>query len=214
MKGFKRCEKGHMFKDSEKECPYCPKGNKAENEDKTELLGNSSKENNENKFDKTEIFVDSKPKSKPVISSETKVLDKSKTNRSSSEEQDLNKTFIQDISGSDNSSKATPRSSRKLMGWIVSYSNDPMGSDYKIFEGRNFLGSNSKADITISGDQSISGTHALILCKKNKFWLRDEMSSNGTYLNDNELEPSESPEIKDGDNIKLGSTVFKFKSSH
>tara|TARA_B100000700_G_C14875044_1_gene775230 strand:- start:150 stop:797 length:648 start_codon:yes stop_codon:yes gene_type:complete len=215
MKGFKRCEKGHMYKDSEKECPYCPKGNKAPAgaDDKTEFLGNTNGDSNENKFEKTEIFVESKPSVKSD-SSKTKVLNNPTSSSSASNEQDLNKTFIQDVTGSDSSEPSSSRSTRKLMGWIVSYSSDPMGVDFKIFEGRNFLGSNSKADITISGDQSISGTHALILCKKNKFWLRDEMSSNGTYLNDNELEPNESPEIKDGDNIKIGATLFKFKSSH
>ena len=99
------------------------------------------------------------------------------------------------------------------MGWIVSFSNDPMGIDYKVFEGRNFLGSSSSdCDITIVGDQSISGKHALILCRKNKFWISDQMSSNGTFLNTKDLDPNESPEINDGDEIKLGNTTFKFKT--
>ena len=38
------------------------------------------------------------------------------------------------------------------------------------------------------------------------------MSSNGTFLNEEEIEPNESPELKDGDNIKIGSTIFKFKT--
>ena len=41
------------------------------------------------------------------------------------------------------------------MGWIVSFDIDPMGKDYKIFEGRNFVGSSSKCDIAII-DQSVS----------------------------------------------------------
>ena len=48
MKGFKRCEKGHMYKDNLDVCPYCPKGN-SQLDDKTEIAGSSEK------FDKTEI---------------------------------------------------------------------------------------------------------------------------------------------------------------
>ena len=199
MKGFKRCEKGHMYKDNLSDCPYCPKGNTKSN-DKTEVAGDS-------KLDKTEIFVDSSPKTEQV---KQKMPVARKIPKD--ESQDLNKTFIQGVTEDDSNEESSPRSTRKLMGWIVSFSNDPMGIDYKIYEGRNFLGTNSKLDITIGGDQSISGNHALILCRKQKFWIKDEMSSNGTFLNEEEIEPNESPELKDGDNIKIGSTIFKFKT--
>ena len=198
MKCFKRCEKGHMFKDNLAECPYCPKGSNISNNDKTEVAGSQS-------FgDKTEIFVDSTPApaSKPNPSNPpTEKL----------ELDDLNKTFIQGAdSGEENTPK--PRSTRKLMGWIVTFTNHPMGIDFKIYEGRNFIGTGTESDIKIYGDQSISGKHALILCRKDKFWLSDQLSSNGTFLNGNDLDPNESPEIKDGDQIKLGNTVFKFKT--
>lgn len=199
MKGFKRCEKGHMYKENVADCPYCPKGSTKSN-DKTEVAGNA-------KLDKTEIFVDSSPKTEEV-KQKMPVARKIPNDES----QDLNKTFIQGVTEDESKEESSPRSTRKLMGWIVSFSNDPMGIDYKIYEGRNFLGTSSKLDITIGGDQSISGNHALILCRKQKFWIKDEMSSNGTFLNEEEIEPNESPELKDGDNIKIGSTIFKFKT--
>ena len=37
------------------------------------------------------------------------------------------------------------------------------------------------------------------------------MSSNGTFHNDEELEPNQSPELSDGDVIKIGNCSFKFK---
>ena len=58
MKGFKRCEKGHMYKENVADCPYCPKGSTKSN-DKTEVAGDA-------KLDKTEIFVDSSPKTEEV----------------------------------------------------------------------------------------------------------------------------------------------------
>ena len=187
-----------MFKEVLNECPYCPQGS-AESGGKTEI------DNSSIKLDKTEIFVNtSTKKPKPPISNKTELV--------KNKPQDLNRTFIQGESDS-TSNSSTPRPTRKLLGWIVSFSNNPMGDDYKIYEGRNFLGSSSsECDIVINGDQSISGKHALILCRKNKFWLSDQLSSNGTFHNDKDLDPNESPEIKDGDNIRLGNTTFKFKT--
>ena len=206
MKGFKRCEKGHMHKDNLSVCPYCPKGATKSN-DKTEIAGDSKLDKTE-KFDKTEIFAENIPKTTEPVKKKTPVARKIPND----DTQYLNKTFIQGVSENAEDTKSSPRSTRKLMGWIVSFTNDPMGTDYKILEGRNFLGTSSKLDITIGGDQSISGNHALILCRKQKFWIKDEMSSNGTFLNEEEIEPNKSPELKDGDNIKIGSTIFKFKT--
>tara|TARA_Y100000813_G_scaffold189200_1_gene164160 strand:+ start:463 stop:1083 length:621 start_codon:yes stop_codon:yes gene_type:complete len=205
MKGFSRCEKGHMYKEALAECPYCPKGSKVSNSDKTELAGNAS-------FgDKTEIFVDSSKKVETEVSPSKTVSGSPKSSKT--ESTDLNRTFIQGATDTKSGSTPQPRSTRKLMGWVVSYTNHPMGIDFKIYEGRNFLGTASECDIKIFGDQSISSKHALILCRKNKFWLSDQLSSNGTFLNGDDLDPNESPEIKDGDEIKLGNTVFKFKTS-
>ena len=206
MKGYTRCTNGHIHKENE-ECQWCPKsGNKDTKKtvNETQILGGIPKNPPTEKVsDKTVILSDNKP----VSSAKTvkKTTSKQTVPKPSKSQDDLNRTFIK----SDEKVRAT----RKLMGWIVTYSQDPIGEDYKIYEGRNFLGSASKCDITITGDQSISSNHALILCKKNKFWLRDEMSSNGTFLNNEELEPNESPELKDGDEFKLGYSTFKFKSA-
>ena len=205
MKGFKRCKNGHIHKENEV-CPYCPKGNNnietKNTEDKTQILStespSSSVQNNE---DKTVILSTNPSAIKDTAPKPVKPKPSS--------QEDLNRTFIK----SDDKEISEVRATRKLMGWIVSFDIDPMGKDYKIFEGRNFVGSSSKCDIAIIGDQSVSSTQSLILCKKNKFWLRDEMSSNGTFHNDEELEPNQSPELSDGDVIKIGNCSFKFKTA-
>ena len=38
------------------------------------------------------------------------------------------------------------------------------------------------------------------------------MTANGTYLNGEMMEVEKATPLKDGDEIKLGETVFKFKS--
>ena len=77
------------------------------------------------------------------------------------------------------------------------------------------------ADMDLARDRPIDtikinilGTiNALILCKKDKFILSDEMSTNGTLLNGDDLTPRETYDLKDGDSIKVGSTTLLFKTA-
>ena len=54
--------------------------------------------------------------------------------------------------------------------------------------------------------------YALILCKKDKFIITDELSSNGTLINGEELtrDPSD---LNDGDEIRIGKTNLLFKTA-
>lgn len=104
-----------------------------------------------------------------------------------------------------------PRFSRKLVGWLVTYSNDPLGMDYKIFEGRNIIGRDMDCNISVN-DGRVSAKHAVLLYRAGKYSITDTQSSHGTFVNDEDIE-LESKYINDGDVIRVGSTVFKFKSS-
>ena len=66
-------------------------------------------------------------------------------------------------------------------------------------------------------DHNISRRHATILARKDHYCLRDENSTNGTYLNKVLLRKSEEVELKDGDEIEIArykqNTIFWFVSS-
>jgi pSer/pThr/pTyr-binding forkhead associated (FHA) protein len=109
--------------------------------------------------------------------------------------------------------ESAPRSTRRIVGWIVSYTLDPMGVDYRIFEGTNTIGRDSKNTIPITKDPTISGEHVVILYRSGKFKIKDKMTANGTFLNDVELEVEEAYDLGDGDVIRVGNTTFKFKSA-
>jgi pSer/pThr/pTyr-binding forkhead associated (FHA) protein len=51
------------------------------------------------------------------------------------------------------------------------------------------------------------------LFKQGKYYARDEMSANGSWINSEPMEIGHPYLLNDGDTIKLGDTVFKFKSS-
>ena len=98
---------------------------------------------------------------------------------------------------------------RKLVGFLVTYNRTPMGKAYNIYEGRNYVGRDASCEISVPDDTQMSGKHMLIryLSGNNKFSFRDEMSSNGTYVNKVLLDEGE---LQSYDIIRVGSTLFIF----
>jgi len=103
------------------------------------------------------------------------------------------------------------RGTRKLVGWLVTFSLDNLGTGYELFEGRNSIGRDEGCNITVN-DRMISGKHATILFRNDQFRVKDEMSAHGTFVNNKEI-GFEPYELQDGDIIKMGNIVFKFKSA-
>ena len=103
------------------------------------------------------------------------------------------------------------REVRKLVGWLVSYTLDPMGVDFKLYEGRNIIGRDMDCNITVN-DNMVSSKHAVLLFRAGKYSVTDSQSSHGTFVNDVDIE-LEPYYLQDGDVIKVGQTVFKFRTS-
>ena len=98
---------------------------------------------------------------------------------------------------------------RKLVGFLVCYNRFPNGKAFNIYEGRNYVGRDSKCDICVPDDNQMSSRHMSILYRSvdNKFKFRDEQSSNGTFVNKNLLDDGE---LENYDIIRVGSTLFIF----
>ena len=192
MKGFKQCEKGHFYNEMLEECNYCPKTTSNEKEQiQTEALSSGSSE-------KTQVFSGNTNLIDPESGDNKKTFDPNKT------------TIGGDVPSEGQDNKSIQR--RRLRGWLVSFDIEPFGVDFKVNEGRNTIGSKASNDITIQ-DHKVSSLHGLILYKKNKFILTDELSTNGTLLNGEELIPRDTYELNDGDEIKLGDTTLLFKTA-
>ena len=199
MKGFKQCEKGHFYKDTLSECNYCPKTNTATETAKTEVLGGGSDKTSDIPTEKTQVFggTASTSSAKPT---------------SNQESFDANKTIIGGSDTNYDDAKDQKVQRRKLRGWLVSFDIEDFGIDFKVIEGRNTIGSKPSNEVTVQ-DNEVSALHALILCRKNKFILTDELSTNGTLLNGEDLTPRETYDLKDGDEIKVGNTTLLFKTA-
>jgi hypothetical protein len=99
-------------------------------------------------------------------------------------------------------------SGKKLVGLLVSYSANPNGQVFNIFEGKNFIGRDMPVDICIP-DNEVSGKHFSILYRSadGRFKFKDEQSSNGTYLNE---VLTDEGELANFDVIRIGGTRLIF----
>ncbi len=207
---FKQCPNGHYYQGVS--CPYCRTGNQT---------GNSTAL-------KTEVFVDNDTDKTAVGSfgmsdtdggAKTTVISGQETvaNRKQKPSAGYNRTVFGDeeteIKGAEAQLglKKEVRYSRKLVGWLVTYSFDKLGVDFKLYEGRNIIGRDIDCGIIVN-DGRMSGKHAVLLFRANKYSLTDSQSSHGTFVNDEDIE-LEPRYLKDGDIIRMGDTVFKFRTS-
>jgi hypothetical protein len=96
-----------------------------------------------------------------------------------------------------------------VVGWFVAMSGVQKGEDFRVRDGQNTLGSSPDSDIVIR-DVTVSGHHASIRHKDQKFILTDLDSTNGTFLNE-AAEPVAREDLKDNDTVRVGDVVLKFK---
>lgn len=97
-----------------------------------------------------------------------------------------------------------------VVGWFVAMTGEQKGEDFRIREGQNTIGSAADADITLR-DSAISGKHASLRYKDQRFMITDLDSTNGTFLNDR-TDPIAREELKDNDTVRIGEVILKFKS--
>jgi len=197
MSEFKLCKNGHYYQSSLEECPYCPKSVA---------------------YRPAPVELDKKKVVNPVTN---EGLDKTKIMQTPNEDlgstqpgnnSNLAKTQI--FTGDAPVTSPTPQfkpapTGRKLVGWLVSFTIDSNGADFRLYEGRNTIGSDASCDIVVNNDGAISSKHLTVLNRMGAFKFKDELSTNGTFINDTFEEEGS---LKDGDTIKIGSTVFKFRT--
>jgi hypothetical protein len=200
MANFKTCNNGHNY-DAGKfaSCPFCPDNTGNPNYDETMKEFKKTQLQNvgfNNQFDKT------------IINEETMDLKTTATGAKPSQNP-LNRTTI--VTRPDSLAKEilpNQPAKRKIVGWLVTFSNDESGQDYKLYMGKNKIGSGTNCDIIVD-DSSISGEHATILFRENEFLIKDNFSTNGTKINE---VITDEGKLKDADELKLGNTIFKFKT--
>lgn len=209
---FKQCPNGHYYQGDN--CPYCKNNNRSAGPttSSTEIyVGNTDGDFTNNPDQATTIAYGGSGGTTTIIDGQETVV-----NGNGKGATVHNRTVFgdEDSCARDSNIPGTrkeTRYSRRLVGWLVSYSFDELGVDYKLYEGRNIIGRDADCNITVN-DGRMSGKHAVLLFRANKYSLTDSQSSHGTFVNDVDIE-LEPHYLKDGDIIRMGNTVFKFRTS-
>ena len=103
---------------------------------------------------------------------------------------------------------AQPSTSKgRLVGWLVTFSSNTDGTDYHLRAGRNVLGANPNCDIIVD-DEAVSGVHASIVYRQGHCFIKDELSSNGTFVNG--VEVQEPRPLQNYDQVRIGNTTLTF----
>ncbi len=97
-----------------------------------------------------------------------------------------------------------------IVGWLITYNKNPDGEDFRIYSGYNRMGANPVCDIVIN-DDTVSGSHSIIVHRDGKCLIKDDLSRNGTFVNGREI--TEAHPLQNYDQIRVGNTHLTFVSA-
>ena len=118
-------------------------------------------------------------------------------------ENNSNVTRMLDDEGSDN-------------GGVLRASITRVGNNQKMYVEKNILKMGKESDYVdfyIGNNQTISRSHADIICEDGKYYVRDNNSKNHTYVNGQQIVPGQLVPIENNTEIKLSNEVFVFQFS-
>jgi diguanylate cyclase (GGDEF)-like protein len=91
---------------------------------------------------------------------------------------------------------------------VVIYGED-LGRKFDLRNELTVIGRSSKADINVD-QESVSRHHAQISNTKHGVRIKDLGSTNGTFVNDQAVPQEQEWELRNGDLVKIGRTIFKY----
>lgn len=103
--------------------------------------------------------------------------------------------------------RSTQNVTGRVVGFLVTYDQDPHGTSYPLHEGRQTIGRGDDVTIRID-DTQLSKEHAVILYRNGMFLFEDRLSSNGTLLNGKDAIGQY--ELHHGDVLKMGTAKYVF----
>ena len=137
----------------------------------------------------------------------TQLMDEAGADPMQPQAYDEGRTKIRSIEGDEN---VVGGDGRKLVGLLVTYSLNPCGQVFPLYEGRNIVGREQSCDIALTSDDKVSSKHLVLLWRAGEGiqWGEDQMSSNGTFVNGEFA--SEKFKLNNGDVLLVGNTKFVY----
>jgi FHA domain-containing protein len=185
----KRCENGHYIDESWDLCPYCPSAPESEIP-----VVRPARARTEGPAPRPAPSPRPAPRSIPEPAPIRESFDPP-----------ADRTVV--VRGPEGESQA--QSHRYVVGWLVGLSGSVRGESFPVRMGRNVMGRDRRADITINDDQA-STHHADLVFRpeEGRFILMDHNSTNGTYVNEAEIEPRRDLMMRDI--VRIGAHRFLF----
>jgi hypothetical protein len=105
--------------------------------------------------------------------------------------------------------EAGAQQKRYVVGWLIGLNGAARGESFPVRMGRNVIGRDRRSDIVIADDQA-SSHHADLVFRpeERRYILMDHNSTNGTYVNETEIEPRR--DLIGKDVVRIGSQRFVF----
>lgn len=95
----------------------------------------------------------------------------------------------------------------KLVGFLVSFTWNPSGDVFRIFEGKNSFGSSKAVDSPILSDRTMSAEHFAVMVRAGRVKIKDSTTTNATMVDGVEIW-GDSADVTHGSRIKAGETEF------
>lgn len=191
----KRCENGHFIDESWDLCPYCP----AENAESDIPVVRPTRFGSESP---RPAASPSEPVRRPTAVPSPPTLARH-DGAVAIESEPVDRTVaIQKLDP-----LATPK--RYVVGWMIGLNGTARGESFPVRIGRNVIGRDRRSDVVVNDDQA-SSHHADLVFRpeERRFILMDHNSTNGTYVNDSEIEPRR--DLAANDVVRVGSHKFLF----
>jgi hypothetical protein len=107
------------------------------------------------------------------------------------------------------SPSAQPVPVTRAMGWLEGQNGEWARQKVEIFNDTLTIGRHHDNDLHLN-DKSVSRYHALIRCGRGRFFIQDQGSAVGTYVNGQQVDACE---LKPCDVIRIGSVEFRFQTA-
>lgn len=191
----KRCENGHFIDESWDLCPYCP----SESDEPEIPVVRPSR------FGSAAEVPVQRPTSPSAPSRPVAVPTPAPSRRDSIppvQAPPMERTIAVQKADS-------PAVRRYVVGWLIGLNGASRGESFTVRVGRNVIGRDRRSDIVVNDDQASSHHADLVFRPEEKrFILMDHNSTNGTYVNETEIEPRR--DLALNDIIRIGSHKFLF----
>lgn len=94
-----------------------------------------------------------------------------------------------------------------VLAWLIVKKGKRVGKEFRLRPDITSIGADVSNDIVLE-DEAISRHHAKVRIEDDRFMLYDLVSTNGTFVNEEQVAQHE---LQDGDEVRFGSTILVFK---